>query len=110
VLDAKNPHEAIRAAVQGALSEVGRTANSADLIAALERHLCAPENRWALAALGREAPRRAAIRQRPDLPPRPRVTRWFECPSCLWTAVAEYSRCCEHCGAKVEWMPPPVVT
>ena len=109
--DAKNPHAAIRTAVQDALVEIGRTDGSADVVTAVLRHLLAPEMSWAFAALWREdVPRTASIRQRRDHMPSPRVTRWYECPSCLWTAVAEYCRYCENCGTKVEWMSAPVVT
>lgn len=109
--DARNPHEAIRTAVQDALTEMTRTNNTADTVTALMRRLLSPEIGWALAALRADGPARIApIRQQRDLVPRPRVTRWYECSSCLWTAVAEYCRYCENCGARIEWTAAPVVT
>ena len=109
--DAKNPHAAIRTAVQDALVEIGRTENAADVAQAVVSRLLAPEIGWALAALKRDdIPRTASIRQRRDHTPSPRVTRWYECPACLWTAVAEYCRYCENCGTRVEWIPALVVT
>ena len=109
--DAKNPHAAIRTAVQDALVEIGRIDDAADVAKEVVRRLLAPEIGWAFAALRREdLPRTASIRQRRDLTSNPRVTRWYECPSCLWTAVAEYCRYCENCGTRVEWIPSLVVT
>jgi hypothetical protein len=110
VQNAKTPHEAIRTAVQDALTEVNGIGN-ADTVTALMRRLLAPDMAWALAALKPDGPPRiAAIRKRRDVTPGPRVTRWYECSSCLWSAVAEYCRYCENCGARIEWMTPPVVT
>ena len=106
--DAKTPHEAIRTAVQDALTEIGRTDNAADTITALMRRLLSPEIGWALAALKPDGPPRVApIRQQRDVIASSRVTRWYECSSCLWSAVAEYCRYCENCGTRIEWMTAP---
>ena len=108
--DAKNPHEAIRTAVQDALAETKGTATT-DTVTALLRRLLAPDIGWALAALKPDGlPRLAPIRQQRDMMPRPRVTRWYECSSCKWSAVAEYCRYCENCGARIDWVASPVVT
>lgn len=107
--DAKNPHAALRTVVQDALVETGHADRVADVTAAVMRRLLAPEISWALAALSRDGSLRSVtIRQPIHHQPRPRVTRWFECPACLWAAVAESARCCENCGAKVEWVRPIV--
>ena len=108
--DAKTPHEAIRTVVQDALAETHGLEN-ADTVTVLIRRLMAPEISWALTALKPDGPPRvASIRQQRDLIPRPRVTRWYECSSCLWSAVAEYCRYCENCGARIEWTATLVVT
>ena len=102
--DARDPHAAIRTAVQDALAENGCAAIAPEIMAAVMQRLLATDMLWVFAALAQPSRlRTATISRSGQLTPRPRMARWFECPSCLFSGVAEYSRCCENCGAKIEW-------